>query len=154
MRIRLLLTLAGLAIGFAVPTFAQDQNAVDPKTRQEIEAVGMQYLEAFNKHDAAAVATLYTQNAVRVDEPPGFGNLFVGRKAIEKFYGQEFSASWSSSPAVVKLVQMYALEDTIFTVSEYSVGPYHGHSMKIYVPDADGWKIRMELVTKAPVVTH
>ena len=39
MKPRLLLTLAGLAIGFTVPTFAQEQNAVDPEVRQQIEAV-------------------------------------------------------------------------------------------------------------------
>jgi ketosteroid isomerase-like protein len=59
-----------LAISFALPTNAQEQKTVDPKTRQEIEAVGMQFGEAYNKHDAAAVAALYTQDAVRVANPP------------------------------------------------------------------------------------
>jgi len=31
MKIPLLLTLAGLAFGYALPTFAQEQNAVDPE---------------------------------------------------------------------------------------------------------------------------
>jgi hypothetical protein len=57
MKIRFLLTLAGLAIGFAVPTLAQEQNTVDPEVRQQIEAVLVSFGEAFNKHDAAAVAT-------------------------------------------------------------------------------------------------
>jgi hypothetical protein len=52
MKIRLLLTLAWLAIGFALPTFAQEQNTVDPEVRQQIEAVAMKFGEAFNKHDA------------------------------------------------------------------------------------------------------
>ena len=70
MKKRLLVPLVGLAISFALPTFALEQSAVDPKTRQEIEAVGMQFVEAYNKHDAAAVAALYTHDAVRVDTPP------------------------------------------------------------------------------------
>jgi hypothetical protein len=33
---RLLLALAGLAIGFAVPALAQEQNTVDPEVRQQM----------------------------------------------------------------------------------------------------------------------
>jgi len=60
MKVRLLLTLAGLAIGFAVPALAQEQNTVDPEVRQQIEAVLTKFDEAFNKNDAAAIAALYT----------------------------------------------------------------------------------------------
>jgi uncharacterized protein (TIGR02246 family) len=155
MKKRLLVPLVGLAIGFAFPIYAQDQNAVEPKTRQEIEAVEMQFGEAYNKHDAAAVAALYTHDDVRVTNPPGMSAaLLVGRKAIEKLYEQEFSASWGSSPFVGKLVQMYAFEDSIVTISEWSFGPYNGHSVKIFVRDPDTWKIRMEYDSIAPVVTH
>jgi hypothetical protein len=48
-----LVALVGLAISFALPTSAQEQSAVGPKTRQEIDAVGMQFGEAYDKHDAA-----------------------------------------------------------------------------------------------------
>lgn len=158
MKIGSVAALLGLAISFALPTYAQDQNAVDPKTRQEIEAVEMQIVEAYNKHDAAAVAALYTHDAVRVDSPPGMGTaLLVGRKAMEKRFETEFTwASWSSSPAVGKLVQMYAFEDSIATISEWSIGQYNGHSVQIFVRDADTgtWKIRMEYYSIAPVVTH
>jgi hypothetical protein len=36
MKIRLLLTLAGLAIGLAMPAVVQEQNTVDPEVRQHI----------------------------------------------------------------------------------------------------------------------
>jgi SnoaL-like domain len=85
MKIHLLIALVGLAISFALPTFAQEQSAVDPETRQEIEAVAMQSVEAYNKHDAAAIAALYTLDAVRVLDRGGSTN-FVGRDAIEKYY--------------------------------------------------------------------
>jgi hypothetical protein len=32
-----------------LPTFAQEQSVVDPETRQEIEAVAMQFVEAYSK---------------------------------------------------------------------------------------------------------
>jgi uncharacterized protein (TIGR02246 family) len=144
MKTRSVIALVGLAIGFAVPTFAQDQNAVDPKTRQEIEAVGMQYGEAFNKHDAAAVAALYTQDAVRVADWPG-GQSSVGREAIKTAFEVQFAGM--SPRAVGKSIQMYAIDDRIAAISEFSQGFVHGHTVKIYVRDADTWKIRMEFTT-------
>ena len=66
MNTQLLLTLAGLAIGFASSTFAQEQNAVDPQVRQKIEAVLVKFEEAYNNKDAAAMGALHTQDAVEV----------------------------------------------------------------------------------------
>ena len=141
MRIRSAVALLGLTISFALPTSAQEKGAVDPETRQEIEAVAKQSTEAYNKHDAAALAAIYTQDAVRSGDIPA--GLVVGREAIEKdFAGQEFAAN--SPPVVGKLLQMYAIEDRIAVISKYSVGSWHGHLVEIYVRDADTWKIRME----------
>jgi uncharacterized protein (TIGR02246 family) len=138
------LTLIWLAISLALPTFAQEQSAVDPETRQEIEAVAMQFVEAYSKHDAAATAALYTEDAVRVLDWGGSTNFF-GPEAIEKGIAADFAATFP--PVVRKLLQMYAFEDRIVTISEYSAGIYHGNTMRIYVRDADSWKIRMEFVT-------
>jgi hypothetical protein len=49
-----------------VPAFAQEKDAVDPEVYQQIEAALNQYDEAYNKHDAAAIAALLTQDAVEV----------------------------------------------------------------------------------------
>jgi hypothetical protein len=37
MKTRSVVALVGMAISFAVPTFAQEQNAVDQEVRQQIE---------------------------------------------------------------------------------------------------------------------
>jgi len=144
MKIRLLLTLAGVAIGFAVPSIAQDKNAIDPQVRQEIEAADMKLGEAQNKHDAAAAADLYTQDAIRVLDWSGGGTL-NGREAIEK----DFAVNFASSPPEVrgKPVQVYAIGDEMSAISEWSAGPWGGYSVKIYVRELDTWKIRMEYVT-------
>jgi hypothetical protein len=63
---RLLLVLAGLTIGYVVPSLAQDRNTVNPQVRQEIEEALVKFQEAFNKHDASAMATLFTPDAVQV----------------------------------------------------------------------------------------
>jgi hypothetical protein len=67
MKIRFLLALVGLAISFALPAFAQEKETVDPEVRQQIEAVIVRFDEAFNRHDAAAIAALYTQDAVEMN---------------------------------------------------------------------------------------
>jgi SnoaL-like protein len=92
MKMRLLLTLAGFAIGFAVPALAQEQNTVNPEVRQQIEAALMKYEEAFNKHDAAAMATLFTLDAVQMLDW-GEGGTFSGQQAIEKYYAVDFASS-------------------------------------------------------------
>ena len=92
MKTCLLLALVGLAIGLAVPSFAQEKAAVDPEMRQQIEAAVMKYSKTFNKHDAAAMADLYSLDAIQVWDFEG-GGTFLGREAIEKHYAAEFASS-------------------------------------------------------------
>jgi len=76
MKIRLLLALAGLVIGFALPATALEGNlAGDVKALDEFGAFGKKYDEAYNQSDAAALAALFTEDAVLVT-PEG---LFSGR---------------------------------------------------------------------------
>jgi uncharacterized protein (TIGR02246 family) len=82
MKICLADALIGLAISFAVPTFAQQTDTVDPKIAQQIRALASKYDEGFNRNDAAAVAALYTEGAV-FTTPNGTLN---GRQAIEGLY--------------------------------------------------------------------
>ncbi len=144
MKIRLLLTLAGLAFGFALPTFAQEQNAVDPQVRQQIEAVLVKFEEAYNKYDAAAMAALHTQDAVEVRAWVSAGGLASGRQAIEKRFAADFA---SSPPKMVnELVRVYAIGNDICAITDTTVGTWKGHAVTIYVRDADTWKIRMAYV--------
>jgi hypothetical protein len=82
----LLGVLLGLAIGFAVPAFAQQKDTPDPQLRQQFEANDKKLDEAWNNNDAAAVAALFTENAVLVT-PKG---PIYGREAIEKYYAGLF----------------------------------------------------------------
>jgi hypothetical protein len=75
MKTRLLVSLVVLAMGFALPNFAQEKNAVVPEIRQQIEAVFAQFQEAYNKHDAAAMAALHTQDAVEFRSWQGLASV-------------------------------------------------------------------------------
>ena len=86
MKIRSVVTLVGLAIIFALPTFAQQTNTPDPQLRQRLLAVIEKHADAMNKNDAAAAAALFTEDAVYLtDRGP-----FNGREAIEKMYADLF----------------------------------------------------------------
>jgi uncharacterized protein (TIGR02246 family) len=85
MKTRLFIALAGLAISFALPIFAQT-NKPDPQLREKLVAVIKNLTDAVNNNDAAAVAPLFTEDAVLVP-PEGPIN---GRQAIEKWFADLF----------------------------------------------------------------
>jgi uncharacterized protein (TIGR02246 family) len=86
MKIRLLGTLVALAISFALPTFGQQKEKIDPQIIEQLNAIAKKYNEAINNHDAAAMGALYTEDAIFVTDR---GPIY-GREAIEKWYADVF----------------------------------------------------------------
>jgi hypothetical protein len=64
MKIRFVVAIAGLAINFAPPAFAQQNDTADAETAQQVRALASNYDAAFNRQDAATVAGLYAEDAV------------------------------------------------------------------------------------------
>ena len=62
-----------------LPTFAQQTNTPDRQLRQRLIDLIKKHGDAINKNDAAAVAALFTEDAVIVEQA---GPTF-GRKAID-----------------------------------------------------------------------
>src|SRR6516165_6281692 len=117
MKIRLLLGLAGLALGFALPTVAQEQKTVDPKVRQNIEAVETAFQDAYNKHDATAIAALHTLDAVELRTPQ---ESFCGQKAIQKM----FEANFAKHPGKMdnKIVKVIRINPEMCAIIDSNVG--------------------------------
>ena len=86
MKMFLPVALVGLAISLTVPAFAQQKDTVDPQIIEQLVAVGKKYAEAVNNNDAAAVAALYTEDAVDVADT---GPIY-GREAIQKHWADAF----------------------------------------------------------------
>ena len=84
MKIRTVVALVGLVISFPLPISAQQQDTLAPEVRQQIEAVLMKFDEAYNKHDAAAIADLFIPDAVDVFRWRTEGGAAVGKQAIKK----------------------------------------------------------------------
>jgi uncharacterized protein (TIGR02246 family) len=103
MKIRLLVVFIGLAIGFVPATLAQQNNRVDPQTAQQIRALASKY-GAFNRHDAAAVATLYAEDVV-FKTPNG---TFNGRQAIEELFSKHYFEESHSRNSVTTVKEVIA----------------------------------------------
>ena len=141
MKIHVLLTLAGLAIGFVLPTVAQEQKVVDPKARQEIEAIEAAFLEAHNNRDAATIAALHTSDTVEVRSWQG---LFSGQQAIQKMYEADFAKN--PGKMVNKILEMYQVGGDVCAIIDSNVGGTIVHVVRVYAPGFPTWKIRMTYV--------
>jgi hypothetical protein len=64
MKTCLLVPLVGLAISFALPTYAQQKDLADPLTTQKVFESFKTWDEAVNNNDAAAIAANFTEDAV------------------------------------------------------------------------------------------
>jgi uncharacterized protein (TIGR02246 family) len=163
MKIRLLLTLVGLAISFALPTFAQQTNTPDPRLREWLVALDKKHAEPWNKNDAAAVAALFTEDAVYVtDRGP-----VNGRQAIEKYFADLFQKMHFSnhlitvdqfSPHIIGTAgdEMWATGERSLTIQDQNFGPVEakGYWGAIKVREGDdNWKIRMLTFNTPPPPT-
>jgi ketosteroid isomerase-like protein len=157
-----LVALAGLAIGLAVPTLAQQKDKVDPQIVQQVHEIGMKSDEAFKKGDAAARAALFTEDAVLVTP----GGLIFGRPAIEKFYADLFQKVHfidqitkydQNSPYTIGTAgnEVWDVGEFSSTIQDQNGPPIQrkGYFSSIKIRDGDTWKIRMSTynITPPPV---
>ena len=149
MKIHLLFALVALAISFAIPAFAQQKEAVDPKTAQQIHALAAKFNEAFNKHDPAAVAALYTEDAVWKT----YHGNYHGRKRIEQGYADWSFKRWNKHNWVTTISEVIRVGNEVratgtwscdLTTGEGAAGADNGHCRWVIVREGDTWKIREE----------
>lgn len=154
MKARLLLTLAGLAMGFALPSIAQQKDTVDPQILEQLAALGNKTDEAFNNGDAVALAALYTQDAVLVTETgPNYG-----REAIEKVFARLFqhihftdhmSKADQYSPHIIGTAgnAIWSNGEWSSTVQGHGFGQVvqKGYWSSIAVREGDTWKTRFAI---------
>ena len=160
MKTRLLRALVGLAISFALPTFAQQKETVDPKIIEQLEAQIKKYDDATNNNDPAAIAALFTEDAVFLTDT---GPLY-GPQAVEKQYAEWFKG-WHHSNHISKrdpnTTHIIGTADNIALSAEWSETdqaqgeqPFQlkGYWLAIDTRVGDAWKIRMLTynVTPAP----
>jgi uncharacterized protein (TIGR02246 family) len=151
MKIRLLGALVGLAISFALQTFAQQKETVDPQIIEQLNAVSKKYAEADNNNDAAALAALFTEDAVIVtDKGPVYG-----RQAIDKWFANDFQ-EWHHSNHIRKQdansPRIMGTADNVASHGEWSLTvqgktgdpiQVEGYWSEFDTREGNDWKIRM-----------
>jgi hypothetical protein len=142
MKIRLVVSLAGLAICFASPTFAQENDTVSPEVRRQIEASIMKADEAFSRSDAAGCTADYTQDAIEVWSWETAGGVAISQQAIE--IRAAVRLALNPAKRVRKLVQVYPVGDEICAISESdNTFGKKGYCVAIYVRELGEWKVCM-----------
>jgi ketosteroid isomerase-like protein len=164
MKIRLAVALAGLAISFALPIFAQQKESTpNEQDRQWLDALVKKFDEAWNNNDAAALAAFYAEDAVIVTDT---GPIY-GRDAIEKHFADLFKQVHFSnhiSKADQYSPHMIGTTDKAWSNGEWSTtvqgqnfGPVEikGYWSDVNVREGNNWKDQLETfnITPAPAAT-
>jgi uncharacterized protein (TIGR02246 family) len=151
MKMRLLVALTGLVISFAVPTFAQQKDTGDTKIAQQIRALAVEYANAFNRHDSAAVAAFFTEAGVRVS---GHGETH-GRPGIAKSYAKYEFQDWNCTDLLKRIDRVLTVGNKVIVQGIWSLTyqelgfakptkPDDGHFSWVLVREGDTWKIARE----------
>ncbi|MFN2196074.1 MAG: YybH family protein [Anaerolineales bacterium] len=110
----IVIVLLALAI-FSAASAASPANEV-PAVRQAIEEANEVFMAAFNAHDGAGLAELYTEDAQLM--PPN-ADFVIGREAIEQFWPVIFESGIDS--ALLEIREVDALGNTAVEVSNYTL---------------------------------
>jgi ketosteroid isomerase-like protein len=160
MKVRLLLALVGLAIGFTVPTFAQQKDTGDPQLALQLEAIGRTSDEGFNKGDVAAIAALFTQDAVLLlQDGPVYGKPAIEKWLEGLFQNVRFSnhltkVDQKTPPLLSKAGnEAWWFGEWSTGVQGQNDGPAQqakGYWSAIHVREGDAWKTCMLTIIQTP----
>jgi uncharacterized protein (TIGR02246 family) len=145
--------IAAAIAGLGLATSAASAQQVDQNTRQQIEQIITTYHENWNKHDAAGIAGLYTNDGVLVTDRTAGSKK--GHQEIEQYYTNLFNIMSHHDSATVD--ELFPLGgNAVITVGEFHLsgqgqnGPIKGdgHYTTVDVLEGGAWKIR--LLTAVP----
>ena len=159
MKIHLVVALTGLAIGFAVPTLAQQKEPTpSEQEHQLVNEFNNKIDEAYNNNDVTALTAFYAEDAVLVT-PDG---PIYGRPAIEKYYSDLFKqVHFSKHLAKVDQYSPRMIGDERWDTGEWSATiqvqsqkgdpiQLKGYFGCIDIREGDDWKIRMLTYNMTP----
>src|SRR4029077_16692397 len=142
----------------------QKKDTADQQKTEQLKAFSKKVDEAWNNNDAAALAALFTEDAVLVEDT---GPIY-GRKAIEKHYLDVFQKLHFSnhldkadqnSPHILGTTgnEAWSNGEWTLTLKGEDFGPVEakGYWLEIYRREGDAWKKRLDMwnVTPAPAET-
>jgi len=146
-----LLVIPALVVALAIPAAAQQ--LTEQEAHQVAQGIADQIDKAMKAKDAAGIAALYTDDAVRLG---GDGTLSLGRAAVEKFYAKALQ-SFDEDP--LKIIQVKVISNDTFVVFGSWSGIYHGENGPTHeggrfaattVRVGDAWKSAAVMVSAIP----
>jgi ketosteroid isomerase-like protein len=147
MKTCLIITLLSLSICFVTPAQAFSGDlAGDVNALEELNVLASKYEDAYNTKNAAALAALFTDDAVCVT-PAG---LVCGRQAIERESAAEFQR-WPETSHVYQTDRLNAFGGEISSAGQWwrtlrgqsGLTFARGFWSALLVRESDGWKLRM-----------
>jgi uncharacterized protein (TIGR02246 family) len=131
----------------AAQSFSQEPSKEAPDDVAAVRAVSAAYVEAYNKRDAAALAELWSPEAVYTDR--NSGEEFVGRAAIAEQFKEMFAAQPDAKLAVdvdsVRLLSpSVAVEQGTARVIEKDAEPVAVDYTAVYVKRDGKWLLDRE----------
>jgi uncharacterized protein (TIGR02246 family) len=138
--------------------FLRDQADLEPEPREAntmtgstavhkaIAAANERFMAAFDSHDAAGVAALYTEDGRLL--PPN-ADVMAGKEAIQTFWQGAMDAGLAS--AQLEIVEVEDHGDTAIEVSQYTLGGADGQPLDqgkyivIWKREAGDWKLHRDI---------
>ena len=117
--------------------------------RQAIEQAVQKFIEAFKRGDAAAVASLYAEDAKLL--PPN-QRTARGREAIRQFW--QGVMDMGVKEADIEIQEVEAQDDTAYEVGRYTLTIQQGNGERasdagkyvvIWKRQGDGWKLAVDI---------
>jgi uncharacterized protein (TIGR02246 family) len=132
------------AILTVVPLASPSAQQSHLDTRSQVEQMVATFTERYNKQDAAALASMFTKDAVRVSSAGTA--VSAGPQAIEETFKSQFAAGYNHIDLIVNQVSPVG-PDAAITIGEYRAagGPFkeNGHWTEVEEREGGVWKIRL-----------
>lgn len=97
--IRSLCCVIGLAVAMGTAGISGQGRATGAAaTDPELQKLADEFVQAWAKGDAKALAAMHTEDAIRI---PGDGQVIAGRAAIEKSFTEGLSGMWKGSKLTI-----------------------------------------------------
>jgi uncharacterized protein (TIGR02246 family) len=145
------LTALALALAVATPAFAADD------AKSVAQQLNNQWLEAYNKGDASALAALYTGGAVLL--PQGHPTPITGRADIEKFFDGWMKQKLANASIPVAEAKMLD-QKTLYAAGTWSgeapgekgASSTHlrGTYLMVAVQDGSSWRLQADTWNMMP----
>jgi uncharacterized protein (TIGR02246 family) len=129
-------------------------DAATPDLRTAIDSANQQFMNAFAAQDAAAVAALYTGDAVVL--PPG-ADAVAGRGAIQDFWRAVMDSGVGG--AVLETVELVDYTTALQEVGRYTLTGAggavldRGKYLVIWLHDGSGWKLHRDIFNTSVAAT-